>query len=507
MFHSSIHRPKLFIFSFTAIIFGVASHIPMYFHAAPLAYKMVGMVMSPIMMIGMLLMIAGSITGVLSILPNIKELSKPKLTYIIEDSQWCLTRHHTITILSLTVAIAIDVMKPATLGLVIPGMKAEYMLSSFQVGIFPVVALLGTAIGSVFCGLLGDKIGRKPVILLSSIIFIGTSVCGAMPSFLGNCIMCFVMGLSAGGLLPISFTMISELVPKRHSGWIQVLAGGAGASLGYYLATINASLFDGTFNWRFLWLAGIPSGLILLFLSRFIPESPIHLLNNGDSQKALSIWTYFGRDIINYKVIVKPIINTHSFSLDIKGSALVAVAIAWGVVNFGLILWIPLGLNVMGMPINEVNSLLGYSALLALPGIIIVAFLSYKFGNNITLFLFLGILSVSLFWLSISHLKSVNGTLVLPITLLLLSASAVISLLIPASTHAFDSEKRATGSGLVSAASKAGGILGAILGSLSIFLDFRLGSLICLFFVSIAIIFLFSALFLQKKSMSQIYDF
>jgi len=65
--------------------------------------------------------------------------------------------------------------------------------------LLPLSALFGTAAGSFIWGALSDLYGRRASILLSSVMFVGTSICGAMPSFWWNVAMCFLMGAAAGG--------------------------------------------------------------------------------------------------------------------------------------------------------------------------------------------------------------------------------------------------------------------------------------------------------------------
>ena len=75
---------------------------------------------------------------------------------------------------------------------------------------------------------LRDVIDGFPVsimILLAGVMFIATSVCGAMPAFGWNLLMCFLMGVAVGGMLPITFALLSETVPKKHRGWMIVLIG------------------------------------------------------------------------------------------------------------------------------------------------------------------------------------------------------------------------------------------------------------------------------------------
>lgn len=53
-----------------------------------------------------------------------------------------------------------------------------------------------------------------------------------MPGFAWNLVMCFLMGIGAGGMLPITFALIAETVPARHRGWLMVLIGGGVARVG-----------------------------------------------------------------------------------------------------------------------------------------------------------------------------------------------------------------------------------------------------------------------------------
>ena len=133
-------------------------------------------------------------------------------------------------------------MKPATLGFVMPGMTEEYDIDSQTAGTLALVALTGTTVGSIIWGMVADYFGRRAAILLSALLFIGTAICGAMPSFSWNLVMCFLMGLSAGGLLPITFTLMAESIPSAHRGWMLVALGGIGTAAGYLIASGAAAL-------------------------------------------------------------------------------------------------------------------------------------------------------------------------------------------------------------------------------------------------------------------------
>src|SRR3546814_10102483 len=130
---------------------------------------------------------------------------------------------------TLVVALGIDGMKPAALGFAIPGMIAEYDVPRETVSLLPFLALFGTVFGSFLWGAVADAYGRKASILLSAVMFVGTSICGAMPSLAWNVGMCFLMGAAAGGMLPVTYALLAEMMPSRHRGWSLVLVGGLGA--------------------------------------------------------------------------------------------------------------------------------------------------------------------------------------------------------------------------------------------------------------------------------------
>ena len=128
---------------------------------------------------------------------------------------------HVGLLIVMAIAVTIDVMKPTTLAFVVPGMAQEYGLRSplnpggtVPVALLPLSGITGTVIGSFFWGWLGDRIGRRASIMLAGIIFISTSICGAMPGYIWNFVMCFIMGLGVGGMLPIAYALMAEDYPR-----------------------------------------------------------------------------------------------------------------------------------------------------------------------------------------------------------------------------------------------------------------------------------------------------
>ena len=194
----------------------------------------------------------------------------------------------------LALALVIDIMKPASLGFVTPGMRTEYHLDAGTVAWLPFAALFGTVVGSFLWGALADIYGRRASILFSSVMFIGTSICGAMPDFWWNVGMCFLMGAAAGGMLPVAYALLAEIMPARHRGWSLVLIGGIGSVGGYFVASGLSALLQPMFGWRIMWFLNFPTGLLLVLLSPLLPESARFLQHRGRSAEARMMFARFG---------------------------------------------------------------------------------------------------------------------------------------------------------------------------------------------------------------------
>lgn len=483
------HHPWAFMMGCVLVLAGVLAHAPMFWMGRHTHWQMVGMPMSNGMWAGMALIPMGLVLAGWGLMPLHQV---PQRSSAADDQAFSLhvadgvplNRAHWTLVVVLVVALAVDVMKPATLGFVLPGIGREYGIDHAMAGWLPMVALTGTAVGSVAWGRLADVFGRRSAILLSALMFMATAICGAMPSYGWNLAMCFLMGLSAGGLLPIAFTLMAETVPAAHRGWLLVMLGGLGTSAGYLLASGAAALLEPLFSWRILWLLGLPTGALIIVLNRWIPESPRFLAHHGMAEQARAVLRRFAGDALERDDAAHPppprIDEQHpvaSLGSHLRGRharvtwGLLVCGVAWGLVSFGFILWLPLNLVAMGVDADGTSALLARSALLAVPGMLPVIWLYHRWSTIGTLLLFVGLTALAMLafaamaWL---HLHSITTT-TLASAALLVSSSGVIAMLIPYATEIYPVQSRGTGAGVIAAGSKFGGILGAALGVAGLF--------------------------------------
>ena len=288
----------------------------------------------------------------------------------------------------LVIALIIDIMKPATLGFTLPGMMTEYHVTKATVSSFPFSALTGTVIGSIIWGWLADVYGRKATILLSAVMFVGTSICGAMPSLAWNVGMCFMMGVAAGGMLPVTYALLAEMMPSKHRGWSLVLVGGLGAVGGYFAASSFSALLQPFFGWRILWILNLPTGLSLVLLGAFIPESAKFLLARGRREEARRVMERFGSKARQTRAAEQlalergPSVALTGRAFFGKLLALSLAAICFSLINFGLLLWLPADLIAKGYSVGVSSRLLAESALIAFPTVFIVAYLYSRWSTK-----------------------------------------------------------------------------------------------------------------------------
>ncbi|HET8656463.1 MAG TPA: MFS transporter [Longimicrobiaceae bacterium] len=474
---ATLGRPGFFWAGVAAVTAGVALHLPMYVEARDMGFRLAGMPVDVPMMVGMVLIVAGLAATLWGLIPPepLHALASGGHIRVRALDEVPIRPAHVVLILVMAAAVTIDVMKPATLSFVLPGMTHEYGLKSplhptghVPAALLPLAGIAGTVLGSFLWGWLGDRLGRRPSILMAAMTFIATSICGSMPSFALNMVMCFVMGLGVGGMLPIMFTIMAETIPARHRGWLLVLIGGDVAGAYIITSWLAASLVP-TLSWRILWLIGFPTGMLLILLSRWIPESPRFLLAHGRTDEAAAVMERYGAVIVReteapveeeahghagMRQLLRPPFLRATFTVVLLGLGI-------GLVSFGFQLWIPSNLQKLGFGEAAANRLLRNSALIGFPFNFAVAWLYGFWSSKRTLILVTGLTALSLFGFVVAGDAVVAdrallyGLLVMPIW----GISSVVAVLSAYSAEIFPTRLRSRGSGLAAGFSKAGGVL------------------------------------------------
>jgi putative MFS transporter len=464
-----------FWFGSLLVAAGVGLHLPMFLMARDMGYMLAGMPMDSGMLAGMALIVLGTGVAGYGLLPkgHLSLHSDGPLATIAPPEDAPLTSAHWRLMIVLAVALIIDIMKPASLGFVTPGMRVEYGLDRATVALLPLSALAGTVAGSFIWGVLADLYGRRASILLSSVMFVGTSICGAMPSFWWNLFMCFLMGAAAGGLLPVANALLAETMPTRHRGWSLVLVGGIGAVGGYFAASVLSALLQPDFGWRIMWFLNLPTGIVLIALSPLLPESARFLQHVGRIDEARAVLARFGavaapsQDVDEDAGGHAPIPPA---GFAATTAALTLLALTWGLVNFGLLLWLPSELVAEGRSVALSSTLIAKSTLIAAPTILIVTYLYSAWSTKWALLTMVGVtvLGLAVLLLRGSGLFPGLENPILPMALLILGAAGVIAMLLPYTSENYPVKVRGRATGWIAGCSKVGGLIAQALSTLAL---------------------------------------
>ncbi len=460
-------QPIAFWFGCTLVTAGVVLHLPMFLMARGSGYVLAGMPMDTGMLLGMAAIVVGVVFAAFGLLPKSAGGGPhaPLLDVIAPLENAPLTREHWRIAGLLALALVIDIMKPASLGFVTPGMRTEYHVSADVVSWLPFAALAGTVVGSFCWGVMADIYGRRASIVLSSVLFVGTSICGAMPNFWWNVAMCFMMGAAAGGLLPVAYALLAEVMPTRHRSWSLVVVGGIGALGGFFAASSLSALLQPVFGWRIMWFLNLPTGLILVALSPLLPESARFLQQMGRGDRARATLARFGVTLSAASAAADPEPESHAPVPPVERrylgitTALTLAALAWGLVNFGLLLWLPAALVAEGRSVAASSALIARSTLIAAPTILVCAWQFSAWSTKWSLVAMTGVMLLGMLGLTRQQLGA--GGLsrpLIPLALISLGSSGVISMLLPYAAENYPLHIRGRATGWVAACSKLGGL-------------------------------------------------
>ena len=497
----SYQHPWAFWSGVAAVTVGVLMHLPFYFAArhdckmvpktipgSPLVkqcYILAGKTPDASMWFGMLLIFVGLVATAYGLFPRLSEVSRGYVSKIrvraMDEAK--ISPAHVGLLLVMAAAVTIDVIKPTTLAFMIPGATKEYGLKhpilnphglGLKAAYYPLSGISGTVIGSFIWGWFGDKIGRRASILLAAIIFVAVAVCGAMPWYPANLVVCFIMGLGVGGMLPIMFALLSETIPARHRGWLMVLIGGdvAGAYIitSWIASTIAA---DNRYGWRMLWLISLPTGLILMILNRWIPESPRFLLQHGREEEAQAIMERYGAVVVegdDSLLRVEKDVKSRFLQLftgPFGGLAVILLlfGLGIGIVQYGFQQWIPSNLQKLGFTSVTSAKILRDSALIGFPLNFPIAWLYGFWGARRTIALMaattVGALMGFVFAPASGLVHNGHQTTLLYFLLIvpIWGISSLTAVAVAYASEVYPTRIRSRGTGLAAGATKFGGVL------------------------------------------------
>jgi AAHS family 4-hydroxybenzoate transporter-like MFS transporter len=180
----------------------------------------------------------------------------------------------------------------------IPGLASILHLPSSALGWAVSGSFLGAAIGALAFGSLGDRFGRKRMLVAAAILFGVFTVLTPLATSLDQLVVLRIMaGIGLGGATPCFITLSSEYSPARLRGTIVSLIW-ASFPLGLLLGGLFSGLMLTRYSWEVIfYVGGGVSLLIALAMMIALPESLDFLIARPDRhEEARRIMTQLGYD-------------------------------------------------------------------------------------------------------------------------------------------------------------------------------------------------------------------
>ncbi len=188
----------------------------------------------------------------------------------------------------------------------LPYLEATSRLNAGQLSIVVAAVLLGSVISTLFAGLLADWMGRKPLMILSGVMFVASIPVIALSQGYGPLVLGrLLQGVSAGLIGVVVPLYLAECLSASSRGkgtgifqWLLTLGIVLAALVGMYFSyrvdqvaklgdAARLFAFKDT-AWRSIFWVSLPPGILFVLGSFLVSESPRWLFRRGKKEAALS---------------------------------------------------------------------------------------------------------------------------------------------------------------------------------------------------------------------------
>jgi putative MFS transporter len=336
-----------------------------------------------------------------------------------------LSRPHYLLLLLGGLGYTFDGMDSAVVAFLMPSAQKVWHLDNGALGLIGSASPFGFLFGAAAAGLLGDRIGRRKVMMWALAFYALFSVVASVaPTYEVFLAARILAGAGAGAESAIIAPFLSEFVPAARRGWF------VGALAGFFSFGFVAAALIGRFvvptlpqGWRIAQVVTAVPVLMLLWWRRSLPESPRYLLARGDTAGAERVVVDLERRVeeatggplppvppevaTTALAPARPAIGPLSTLRYLWSGGMArrtAVTwLIWFVITFsyyGFFSWIPTLLVERGITVTKSFEFSIIIYLAQIPGYFSAAWLSERLDRKNVIALYLTGSAVSAFWLS-----------------------------------------------------------------------------------------------------------
>ena len=185
-----------------------------------------------------------------------------------------MTSFQVVVVIICVVLNMVDGFDVLAMSFTAPLVAREWGVDPATLGVLLSAGLVGMGTGAIFISPIADVMGRRTVVILSTIIMsLGMFASAATSNVLELGLCRFVTGLGIGGVLASGNTLLAEYAPTRWRDFtisMMVIGYPTGAIIG---GSVFAYLVS-EYGWRSAFLfGGAASTLMLPFIILYLPES------------------------------------------------------------------------------------------------------------------------------------------------------------------------------------------------------------------------------------------
>ena len=183
------------------------------------------------------------------------------------------TQRHTVaaTFLGWT----LDAFDYFLLVMVMPAVAESFKVPVKDVAFALLLTLAFRPLGALLFGRMADRYGRRRVLMLDVALYsvLGLA-CAFAPSLAVLLVLRSLFGIAMGGEWGTGASLAMESVPAHSRGIVSGILQ-SGYPCGYLLCAIAYGLLFNSIGWRGMFALGILPALLVLYLRRSVPESPV----------------------------------------------------------------------------------------------------------------------------------------------------------------------------------------------------------------------------------------
>lgn len=402
---------------------------------------------------------------------------------VLETARFC--RLSLIVTACASAVLILDGFDIQVIGMAAPALVNDLGIEHSALAPTLAASLFGMALGASTIGAVGDRWGRRPALLLSTLLFGGATLLAATATTVVELSTWrFITGLGLGGALPSATALLAEFTSRRQRSQVLGLSL-IGVPLGGILGAMLAAEIVPAHGWRAIFVVGGLLPMLAAVAMHFVmPESPRYLASRGHRPDALAALLsridehgrYSDRDRFVLSATADPMHSTGVraiFAPNLRWDAIItALAFLTNIFAvFAFFNWAPLVLTSIGLAFDAaMRSALVFN-LAGIAGTLAISIVIARIGSRLPLATCaiaatLALAGVGFLTRIEAPSSNLHAALLIGIAIAGATISAIQVGMYTVAAHVFPTPCRSSGIGWALGSGRMGGILSAFAGGL-----------------------------------------